>query len=102
MTDDIRPVDPDDPPESTGAGAGEWEISGADDLEAATAAELVEVFPNVVAVLGVIPAELGLVLEPLNVGLLSRLDHHRISNALSSEEHPYEPQSLLSNSYADV
>src|SRR3546814_16791131 len=67
MTDDIRPVDPYDPPESTGAGAGEWEISGADDLEAATAAELVEVFPNVVAVLGVLPAELGLVLEPLNV-----------------------------------
>lgn len=72
MTDEVRPVDPDDPSADIGTGAKELEVSRADGLEEdATTAELVEVFPNVVAKIdGVLPAELGLVLEPLNVGLL--------------------------------
>lgn len=53
MNDEVRPVDPDDPSEDIGAGAGELEVSRADGLaEDTTTAELVEVFPNVVAVVG--------------------------------------------------
>ncbi|NMM24178.1 MAG: hypothetical protein HHJ11_11880 [Phycicoccus sp.] len=47
------------------------------------ASELVEVFPNVVAVLGALPTELEGVLEPLNTGLLSVLDHNHIDRALA-------------------
>lgn len=84
MNDEVRPVDPDDPSEDIGAGAGELEVSRVDGLaEDTTTAELVEVFPNVVAVVGVLPAELGLVLEPLNVGLLSSIDHDHITNAIA-------------------
>ena len=45
--------------------------------------ELVEVLPNVVAVLGALPAELERVLEPLNAGLLSVFDHDHIDRALA-------------------
>ncbi len=45
--------------------------------------EIIEVFPNVVAVLGALPAELEHVLEPLNTGLLSVFDHDHVNNALS-------------------
>jgi len=84
MTDDVRPVDPDEPSEIGGTGGGELEVSQTDSLEeSSTTAELVEVFPNVVAVVGALPAELGLVLEPLNAGLLSSIDHDHIANALA-------------------
>ena len=47
-------------------------------------AELVEVFPNVVAVFGALPTELEGVLEPLNTGLLSVFDHDHINRALAA------------------
>ena len=46
--------------------------------------ELVEVFPDVVAVLGALPVELEQVLEPLNAGLLSVFDHDYIDRALAA------------------
>jgi hypothetical protein len=46
--------------------------------------ELVEIAPNVVAVLGSLPKELEVILEPLNPGLMSVLDRQDVSNALAS------------------
>lgn len=54
------------------------------DEDANIATEIVEVFPGVVAVVGLIPDELELVLEPLNAGLLSAIDHDHIANAIAT------------------
>lgn len=45
--------------------------------------EIVEVFPNVVAVLGDLPEELEELLEPLNTGLLSAVDREYATRALA-------------------
>lgn len=56
--------------------------SGAKIEQVGYSTEIIEVFPNVVAVLGAFPAELEHVLEPLNTGLLSVFDHDHVNSAL--------------------
>ena len=84
MPPEVPPTDTEDVPENHG--------ESPEDLSAAvervqgetSTTELVEVFPGVVAVVGALPAELELVLEPLNSGLLSTIDHDHITNALAT------------------
>ena len=71
---------PDDTTQAEGEGA---RVPGTEVEQVGYAAELVEVYPNVVAVLGVLPPELEGVLEPLNTGLLSVFDHDHIDRALA-------------------
>lgn len=84
MTEDVPPVGSEVPAPRVEKDDVPQEISLDDGDEASTTTELVEVFPNVVAVLGEVPTELGLILEPLNAGLLSSIDHGYINDALAA------------------
>ncbi len=85
MTDAAPPPDPDVTPQADSEETDDTTLETGTDLETVRyATELVEVFPNVVAVVGANPAELVHVLEPLNTGLLSVLDHHQINAALAA------------------
>ena len=80
----VPPPESGDPASADGQGATESEQElGAELEQVEYTTELVEVFPNVVAVFGVLPTELEHVLEPLNTGLLSVFDHDYVNNALS-------------------
>lgn len=75
----------DEASEASGADTGDLEQVPGDELVAdSSTIELVEVFPNVVAAFGQLPADLELFLEPLNTGLLSALDRDHINNALAT------------------
>lgn len=75
---------PDDTTQAEGEGVGEVaRVPGTEVEQVGYAAELVEVYPNVIAVLGALPPELEGVLEPLNTGLLSVFDHDHIDRALA-------------------
>ena len=74
MTEDVPPVGSEVPAPRVEKDDVPQEISLDDGDEASTTTELVEVFPNVVAVLGEVPTELGPILEPPNAGLLSNID----------------------------
>lgn len=85
MPDSTPQHGPDESPEVENAVLGTpTGPSASDEVRSGPMTELVEVAPNVVAVLGALPAELELVLEPLDTGLLSDLDHQQISTALAT------------------
>jgi hypothetical protein len=87
VTDDVAPSpstepDHDGPDHSTDAA--EPAINTGTGLEPGKyATELVEVFPNVVAVLGELPADLEGLLEPLNTGLLTTADLDYVTKTLT-------------------
>jgi hypothetical protein len=87
MTNTAAPPPGSGPEETTqadGKNVGDLaQVPGTELEQVGYATELVEVFPNVVAVLGALPAELEGVLEPLNTGLLSVFDHDQINSALA-------------------
>jgi len=84
MNDAVPPPDSGDPAPADIEGAADPDQeSGAELEQVGYTTEIVEVFPNVVAVLGALPAELEYALEPLNTGLLSVFDHDHVNNAVS-------------------
>lgn len=85
MTDDVAPVaSPDSDDSDHVAGAAEPTEDTRTDLEPVEdATALVEVYPNVVAVLGELPAELEGLLEPLNTGLLATVDRDHVTRTLA-------------------
>lgn len=84
MTDDVSPDVSDDRAQRAEVAGALPEASVVDADEGSVATELVEVFPNVVAVIGEVPTDLDLILDPLNAGLLSSFDHDHINDVLSA------------------